>query len=371
MRPPAVPVLTLALLAAVAAVAAGATAGAASGAAAGATDAPMPFPARAAGDEWELSQTVGNSTFTTRVRVTALEKLATAAGEVDVLVHEYTSKENGAVLSVTIDRVNARSGALMASEIRPAESDPYAIAWGDAGCAFIAWPLEAGKTWTTECVGTYAGGTDTTTVRQSSVVRDVRNVTVPAGTFRAYYVETTIPTESTPFTEHTWFSPVACDHVKSMTTGAGFEPHPTLLASQSCRFLDALPAPGTPANPTPAAPTGPTTATPAEPAAPTTATPAADGEAPAAPARFDYACGGRVPQAACDALDEDADGWTTLQESRQETDPGNADTDGDGTVDGRDKAPTDPTRSSPAADAIGALLAGGAAALALAGRRRA
>lgn len=340
------------------------------GAAADATDAPMPFPARAPGDEWELSQTIGNSTFTTLVRVTALEKLATGAGEVDVLVQEHTSKENGVVVSVTTDRVNARTGALMATEIRPAGSDAYSIAWGDEGCAFIAWPLETGKTWTTECVGTYAGGTDTTTVRQSSLVRDVRELTVPAGKFRAYYVETTIPTESEPFTEHTWFAPEACDHVKSMTTGAGVTPHPTVLANQSCKFLDEPPAPGTPADPSPAPPTEPTTATPAQPTSATPAQPPTEEEAPAAPAVFDYACGGRVPQAACDELDEDADGWTTREERTQETDPANADTDGDGTEDGRDRAPTDPTRTSPAADALGALLAGAAAALALAGRRR-
>lgn len=96
-------------------------------------------------------------------------------------------------------------------------------------CVSMRFPLVVGETWTSRCVATItttrAGSEPTTFVETRTTtyrVLGMEEVTVPAGTFSAYVLESN--TTENPFdiqpARH-WFAPAACTMVKTVSVQSG------------------------------------------------------------------------------------------------------------------------------------------------------
>lgn len=138
-------------------------------------------------------------------------------------------------------------------------------------CPHYAWPFEVGDAWSNECTGTTTTsgptGPTTTTSTTNTTVRVLRaeRVTVPAGSFDAFVLESTTSSDDSGedgTTTTSWYSPEACASVKTTTTGQGIAVSSELI---SYRCSDEGPAPpaGTPTPPATPTPTATPTTTPA------------------------------------------------------------------------------------------------------------
>jgi hypothetical protein len=81
----------------------------------------------------------------------------------------------------------------------------------------LDFPLTIGKTWTLDYKGTYVGGSKSISRRITYEVKGVEQVTTPAGTFRAFKLES--DDRSGPrdyFTTTYWYSPQTRSIVKSL-----------------------------------------------------------------------------------------------------------------------------------------------------------
>lgn len=98
------------------------------------------------------------------------------------------------------------------------ENESDAEAWGVAyvpTCVNVHFPLVVGASWTLDCEQTAedANASSTTTHRTTIRVLGVQNVTVPAGSFDAFVLESASPST----TIHLWYAPEACGIVKELT----------------------------------------------------------------------------------------------------------------------------------------------------------
>lgn len=104
---------------------------------------------------------------------------------------------------------------------------------GTTPCEHLRWPLEVGAEWTFRCTtetDTGARGTDGVFHRRV-VARG--NVTVPAGTFDSYVVETRLDNATGPLVNREWHAPAACGWVRAETYDEG-APRATELLRHRC-----------------------------------------------------------------------------------------------------------------------------------------
>lgn len=106
-------------------------------------------------------------------------------------------------------------------------------------CVAYQWPLDVGDSWTATCTyettTTTAAGTQTTTnttTTDYSVLRK-ESVTVPAGTFDAYVLESTMKTDSGETKVYSWYAAAACGPVKTSLSIDGND-YSSQLKSYKC-----------------------------------------------------------------------------------------------------------------------------------------
>lgn len=302
--------------------------------------------------EWEVAESgevVGSGTIT--VAAQAREPVRVGGVERDSIRLAY-APEGIADPTVRVEWRDPVTWALLQRERADGTRET-----ANAPCVTIQFPLAYGNAaWTSDCAFDVAGVGEVPATWSGAVVGGER-IATGAGTVDALTVDGYDP----EYVYREWYSDAVCGLAKRFTQ-VNERVRTVTLASTTASCEGASDETGVEAESGDAgAPAGETTTPPSN-GSTTLPRTAEEGRA-----TYRYDCGGRVPQAECDTLDEDGDGHDTATESRIGSDPNDNDTDDDGVPDSHDRAMLDPESSTPGPAA--ALLVGTLAALAVALRR--